>query len=167
MQFLAQLPLRECEDAAVLHGDQYLLLFQCQSEPGMCDEWDAESGGNAAILIPERNRRRLPVPDGRTLLDDESRLLFRPYDPRAGETPDDAYCAALDEKASRVLGKVGGVPLWIQGDETPTCKCGSRMIFVFQLEARGGGGINFGDVGSGYAFVCATCASARFLWQCS
>ena len=51
MQFLAQLPLRECE--AVLHGDQYLLLFQCQSDPGMCDEWDAESGGNATRINHE------------------------------------------------------------------------------------------------------------------
>ncbi|MFT4843492.1 MAG: hypothetical protein ACJAYX_003341 [Planctomycetota bacterium] len=41
------------------------------------------------------------------------------------------------------------------------------MLFFAQLECAGGGGINFGDVGSGYAFVCRRCtASAKFLSQC-
>jgi hypothetical protein len=41
------------------------------------------------------------------------------------------------------------------------------MRFVVQLEPKGGGGINFGDAGLGYAFACDTCAAeARFLWQC-
>ena len=83
------------------------------------------------------------------------------------ETPDDAYCAAVEAPNSRVLGKLGGRPLWIQGDETPTCSCGQRMSFAIQLEDRGGGGINFGDAGVGYGFVCSSFpAQAKFLWQC-
>ena len=43
----------------------------------------------------------------------------------------------------------------------------SRMTFAAQLECDGGGGINFGDVGCGYAFVCTACGDrAKFLWQC-
>jgi uncharacterized protein YwqG len=167
MQFLAQLPIGESDEPGLHRSDECLLLFQCQNSPGMCDEWDAESGGNAAIRVPERGRSPLAIPEGDTLLGGESRLRFRQYEPIHGETSDDAYCAALDEAGSHVVGKIGGVPVWVQGDETPVCKCGSAMTFVCQLEAHGGGGINFGDAGSGYAFACSKCAgSARFLWQC-
>jgi hypothetical protein len=39
------------------------------------------------------------------------------------------------------------------------------MTFVLQLEAEDVGA-NFGDVGMGYAFVCAR-HGAKFLWQCA
>lgn len=167
MQFIAQLPLSECESISPGHEAQCLLIFQCHNDPGMCDDWDAGAGGNAAVLVEEFGRIRIPVPDGETLLPSESRLRFEPYEHRPGNSPDDAYCVAVDEPSSRVIGKLGGVPLWIQADETPTCGCGKRMLFVCQLEATGGGGINFGDCGAGYAFVCPQCYDqARFLWQC-
>lgn len=168
MQFLAQIPLRECDEFEPRRDAQILLLFQCQSDPGMCDEWDATAGGNAAVLVSAVGTASLSVPAGETLLPAESRLRFVPYKTRVGETPDDAYCCAVDEPNSRVVGKLGGAPLWIQGDETPSCACGQPMAFVCQLESRGGGGINFGDAGAGYAFACSRCDDeARFLWQCS
>ena len=167
MQFLAQLPLSECENLSPVRDSQVLLIFQCQNNPGMCDEWDAEAGGNAALIVDESGHVHLTVPEGRTLLPSESRLRFVAFESRPGDSPDDAYCTAFDEPASRVVGKVGGEPLWIQGDETPQCGCGNRMSFICQLEARGGGGINFGDAGAGYAFLCPKCTDqARFLWQC-
>lgn len=167
MQFLAQIPLAECDEVLPGRSSQSLLIFQCQNDPGMCDEWDPESGGNAAILVEAGRGSVLPVPEGETLLPAESRLAFVAYESRPGESPDDAYCEAIDEPGSKVIGKIGGDPLWIQGDETPTCECGARMSFVCQLECCGGGGINFGDVGVGYAFVCPECSDqARFLWQC-
>jgi hypothetical protein len=133
----------------------------------LCDEWDADAGGNAALLVDVSQLQRLKLPLGPTLLEGVSPVGFREYDDsRQEETPDDAYCEALQED-SQVLGKVGGRPVWIQSDESPLCKCGEPMVFVAQLECHGGGGINFGDVGSGYAFVCSTCTySAKFLWQC-
>lgn len=168
MQFLAQLPLRECEDLKPPRNGQILLLFQCQHNPGLCEEWDPLAGGNAALVVEARGCTPLAVPPGETLLPAESRLRFVPYAPRAGDTTDDAYASAVDEPNSRVVGKLGGQPLWMQGDETPKCKCRLKMSFVGQLESRGGGGINFGDAGAGYAFVCSRCANeARFLWQCS
>ncbi len=167
MQFLSQLPLKSAGVPIELQ-DKVLLLFQCQNDPGMCDEWDANSGGNAALLVSYSASISLRPPSGPTVLARESRVRLVPYDDSASsETPDDAYCASVDAKGSATLGKVGGRPLWIQGDETPQCSCGAAMTFVLQLEARGGGGINFGDAGSGYAFVCESCAiSAKFLWQC-
>ena len=168
MQFLAQLPLALCGVEGLVTRDQHILLFQCQNQPGMCDEWDADSGGNAAVLVSASGLRLLEVPSGLTLLDAESSVSFREYDDSLEEeSPDDEYCRALEIDPA-VLGKVGGRPLWIQGDETPSCDCGERMIFVAQLECHGGGGINFGDAGAGYAFVCPRCThSAKFLWQCS
>lgn len=166
MQFLAQLPLRGVGLSSKTLEDTVLLLFQCQNDPGMCDEWDPDSGGNAALLTATEGRQPLEVPAGPTRLPRESKVRLVPYDEGvAGETPDDNYCKAIDANAL-TLGKLGSVPLWMQGDETPSCQCGSRMTFVAQLEARGGGGMNFGDSGAGYAFVCGSCAEqAKFLWQ--
>ena len=168
MQFIAQLPLCHCGDERLVARGQRLLLFQCQNQPGLCEEWDADGGGNAALLVSESGLQRLDVPSGPTLLDAVSPVGFREYDDsRQENSPDDGYYEALAED-SQVLGKIGGRPDWIQGDETPSCQCGERMVFVAQLECHGGGGINFGDVGSGYAFVCPKCShSAKFLWQCS
>lgn len=166
LQFLAQIPLDE--RCGYVGSPRVLLLFQCQNEPGMCDEWDAELGGNHAAIVPPSKGTYSSVPDGPTTLDSVSPVEFTPYDDSvAHETPDDNYCQLFDSDPL-VMGKFGGTPLWIQGDETPTCKCGSMMKFVVQLEDRGGGGINFGDNGTGYGFVCDSCIdSAKFLWQCS
>jgi hypothetical protein len=74
---------------------------------------------------------------------------------------------AGEKLGQRVVGKLGGRPLWIQNDETPKCSCGKKMVLVAQLENWAAGGINFGDGGAGYAFACTRCkAKAKFLWQC-
>ena len=67
MQFLAQIPLRSVEIPEFENSSKSLLLFQCQNDPGMCDEWDASSGGNAALLADGRVVE-LPVPAGEVLL---------------------------------------------------------------------------------------------------
>lgn len=166
MQFLAQLPLSAHPDPQLAARDQVLLLFQCQGDPGMCEEWAAAAGGNAAMLC-SAGGMAMAIPVGTTTLPACSSVAFRHYDDQVDEeTPDDAYCALLDDDPE-VLGKIGGVPLWIQGDETPACACGCAMTFFAQIEERGGGGINFGDSGAGYAFVCTVCRDqAKFLWQC-
>jgi hypothetical protein len=131
----------------------------------MCDEWDASSGGNAALLI-DGPVVELPVPAGETLLAKCWHFALREYTSSRPDE-DDVYVDAQSEAGSRVLGKLGGSPTWIQGDETPTCDCGAVMRFAAQLEDCGGG-INFGDAGAGYAFVCVRCRQrAKFLWQCS
>ena len=167
MQFLAQLPLDSLSEASG-HNDQALLLFQCQNDPGMCDEWDPDAGGNAALLVANAERSVLPVPAGETLLPGESRLRRVAYVvDQENESDDDRYREALEAPRSSVVGKLGGLPVWIQGDETPSCECGALMSFVAQIEYTGGGGINFGDAGAGYAFVCPSCRNrAKFLWQC-
>jgi hypothetical protein len=152
MQFLAQLALPDSGLPDLAGRDALLLVFQCQNQPGMCDEWDPVSGGNAARLVSLAGARAAqPPPNGKTTLSSV-----------------DPLCLSSVDSGVDALGMVGGSPGWIQGDETPDCTCGSQMRFVLQLEPRGGGGINFGDGGLGYAFICDTCqAEARFLWQCA
>jgi uncharacterized protein YwqG len=174
MQFLAQVFLRDTGVEAFSAREQLLLLFQCQNNPGACEEWDPEAGGNAALLVPaagaapvvpppvteEEKKAELEGP--RTLLKAQG-VALQEFDD-AGE---DAYAAALNERGGAAIGRLGGRPSWIQGDETPECDCGAAMTFVAQIEDHAGGGINFGDAGAGYAFVCEQCEErARFLWQC-
>lgn len=168
MQFIAQIPLSASDNPALADRPQTLLIFQCQAEPGMCDDWDAESGGNCAVLVPSDAVQTLAAPAGSTTLDARTPVKFEPYDDSVEQnTPDDNYCDTIDEHWETAFGKIGGVPLWMQGDETPSCICGQKMAFFAQLEAHGGGGINFGDSGAGYAFVCTGCLdTAKFLWQC-
>lgn len=167
MQFLAQLTLRgnALDDES---SRRSLLLFHCQNDPGLCDEWAPDSGANAALLVQVDGLAPMAIPSGPTRLPSVTTVACREYDDTRGEvTPDDAYCDALVAPESRVMGKIGGRPLWIQGDETPVCECGTRMRFLVQLEERGGGGINFGGGGAGYAFHCPRCRdAAKFLWQC-
>jgi uncharacterized protein YwqG len=105
---------------------------------------------------------------GETLLGQVDNITLQEYDESPSKnTEDDDYCEALDHMGQKVLGKIGGKPLWIQNDETPMCNCGEKMTFLLQLECYGTGGINFGDMGSGYAFACSRCIdNAKFLWQC-
>lgn len=167
MQFLAQISLAETEIDELTGRDQILLIFECQNEPGMCDDWDADGGGNAALLVRVDSGGAVDPPtSGETTLPAESLVSLRACDSSVSAETDDHYVAASDD-GQNVLGKIGGAPLWIQDDETPDCECGSKMTFVALLEERGGGGLNFGGGGTGYAFACTKCQDkGKFLWQC-
>ncbi|MFB7113316.1 hypothetical protein [Streptomyces sp. NPDC056190] len=68
-----------------------------------------------------------------------------------------------------VLGQLGGVPSWLQHDETPACPSRAQpMSFMAQLEEGRDHrtAMNFGGGGCGYVFVCASCEEGSFLWQC-
>lgn len=60
--------------------------------------------------------------------------------------------------------KLGGVPEWIQADETPSCShCSQLMSFVGQIdsvefsELDPDKGFVFGDAGMIYVFFCFDC----------
>lgn len=143
LQFLAHIPV----DAGAV------AVFYCQNDPGMCDEWDATSGGNRAYLfVGELYPAAVPT-EGETLLGTVTSLL-----PDVQAAQDDA-----------VLGQLGGKPEWIQNDETPTCpSCASSMKFAVSLEEghHHATAANFGGGGRGYVFTCQSCFEAAFLWQC-
>ncbi len=160
MQFLAQVNL----------ADSLLLLFQCQNDPGSCQEWSPSSGGNCALVVGLEGLTLTEPPEadedveGDFLLDEIDGVELYPYNDSG---PDPGYDEAREDVIDTVLGQVGGRPAWVQSDETPTCACGEVMKCQLQLECTGGGYMNFGDSGCGYAFVCPGCQQASFLWQCT
>jgi hypothetical protein len=164
MQFLASLYLQEV--APELGIASTLLVFQCQNDPGMCDEWDADAGGNRALLVQNGSAIEMVVPAGPTTLSSATKVALKSS---AGEPENERLDAYLSAVASdpEILGMAGGEPTWLQGEETPVCVCGQRMRFVAQIDSGASEEINFGDGGIGYSFICTECpAQARFLWQC-
>jgi hypothetical protein len=149
MQFIVQL----LPDGAS-ELERSLLVFMCQNDPGMCDDWNPRSGANKSYLFPVDDLRAAEVPaEGKTTLGAVSGMRLQ------AEAPEGA----------QVLGRVGGKPEWIQADETPGCPtCGDYMDFFAQLEQGHdhSTGVNFGGDGLGYAFVCKECQEAAFVWQC-
>jgi hypothetical protein len=143
MRFLAHLPL---DLGAVA-------VFFCQNDPGMCDDWDATAGANRAFVFKGRLAPATVPAEGETLLGAVTALR-----PHPGDAP----------TAEPVLGRLGGEPDWIQGDETPDCpSCTARTTFTAELEEGSdfATSANFGGGGRGYVFHCRPCSEAAFLWQ--
>lgn len=182
MQFLAQVLLDDLgrhTGHGAAEGRDVLALFMCQNDPGMCEEWDPQAGGNRALLFPTAALQPIPVP---TLDvdedDDQEPILLGAVSAVSYEVPSTAadYGQACKDWASRpgrthldVLGQLGGRPAWLQNDETPACPaCAREMPLVVQLEEGRdhATAMNFGGRGEAYAFACEPCAQAVFLWQC-
>ena len=160
MQFLGQV-----QDA----DDHHIALFMCQNDPGVCDEWEADGGGNCALQVGDVPLEVAALPaDGNVSRGEahgaRSEIRTEGDYPAARE---DWIAAGGDARA--ILGSLGGVPDWLQGDETPTCgHCSATMDFVAQLEEGPDHrtAMNFGGGGVAYVFRCG-CAHkpAKLLWQ--
>lgn len=171
MQFLAQIVLNDLGEGDGEGKRGVLALFACQNDPGMCDDWEPNSGGNRAMLFPLDGLEPLPQPDREApLVLGKVRAVVL-----ARECEDDydlareAWAARNERPESSVLGQLGGRPAWIQADETPVCpSCARTMPFIVQLEEGPdhSTAMNFGGAGSAYAFACEPCGRALFLWQC-
>jgi hypothetical protein len=166
MQYMATVSVGEGGDAAA-RGDKLLLLFQCQQQPGMCQEWSPGAGGNAVLCASADEALPLDPPNGPTFLAPRRLLTLAPFEESDdADTAAQQYQQALAAPGSAVVGKAGGRPVWIQYDETPTCDCRRAMRFIAQLEENATTGLNFGG-GSAYVFLCESCeCSAKLLWQC-
>lgn len=187
MQFLAQIVLddldrpadrgdgRDGQDAQDGQDGRVMAIFMCQNEPGMCDEWSPTAGGNRALLFPAEGLAPMsaPAPGGN---DEEVLRLGAVNAVTLVSSPAADYGSAREEWAGRsgneprnVLGQLGGQPDWLQGDETPPCPaCTHPMDLVAQFEEGPdhSTAMNFGGGGTAFAFTCAPCAEAAFLWQC-
>jgi hypothetical protein len=164
MHFLGQ--LRADEQS----GEDLLLLFMCQSDPGMCDEWDADAGGNKVVAVSA---------DGAALAkpaDKKNALRPTSYAAKIAHVAGDDYDTARSEwskssgKSQRqVLGQIGGRPAWLQGEEIPSCNaCSEPMSFVAQLEEGPDAdtSMNFGGGGCAYVYRCGCSKDqAKMLWQ--
>lgn len=160
MQFLGQ----------VKDGDSHhIALFMCQNDPGMCDEWDADAGGNRALQVGDASLSAIGLPiEGNVCRGDPYGM--RPVVGTEGDYADarEAWLSAGGDPRA-VLGSIGGDPDWIQADETPTCDhCAAPMDFVAQLEEGPDHrtAMNFGGGGRAYVFRChCEATSAKMLWQ--
>ncbi|MFT4626901.1 MAG: hypothetical protein ACI8PZ_005582 [Myxococcota bacterium] len=72
-----------------------------------------------------------------------------------------AACGGLVRDGTRV----GGYPLWLQGDDTPVCGAHGPMSLAVQIGADAG--IDLGDSGVLYVFTCAApaCGQMRSVVQ--
>ncbi len=141
------------------------LIFMCNNDPGMCDEWDAEGGGNKALIVDGENLEFFKPADAELSVRDTE------YGVTLVETEDIDYDSARENwkgNKREVLGQLYGEPAWIQGDETPECDCCNKpMRFVAQLEEGPDHrtAMNFGGGGVAYLFDCTKGKTAKFLWQ--
>lgn len=164
MQFLGRLMIPE-DQTIPRH---LILLFQCHNHPGMCNDWEADGGGNYAFIVPEGPVVPIQPPDHPEVL---RPTLYEAVTVFA--QPDDymeaiiAWAATTGRSEHEALGQIFGTPWWIQMDETPRCStCTAPMKFIAQLQEGldDGNAMNFGGY-SAYIFECP-CGTAKFLWQC-
>ncbi|GAB1267007.1 hypothetical protein NBRC116493_02600 [Aurantivibrio infirmus] len=160
MQFLGKLRVDE-----ELHQ-----IFMCQNDPGMCDDWDANGGGNTVVVIKPFEVAFVQEPtEGETLRETEHSAKVVSVDGNDYEAARSEWAEKNGISPREVLGQVSGEPCWIQGNETPNCTaCNKPMEFVAQLEQGPDWKteMNFGGGGVAYSFRCRCNGSAKFLWQC-
>ncbi|MGA3540866.1 DUF1963 domain-containing protein [Micromonosporaceae bacterium DT194] len=164
MQFLAQIRLDDIDPAE----EGLFSIFMCQNEPGLCLEWEPESGGNRAFVFRSEPLAPADVPvGGVVLLTETAAITYAAISEVRYERARQRWHTETGGLLRHVLGQLGGPPEWLQDDETPTCGgCAKPMTFVVQLEEGHDHrtSMNFGS-GCGYGFRCRPCDTASFLWQ--
>ncbi len=167
MQYLGRLAVPQADSAEARHA----LLFMCQNEPGCCNEWEPGGGGNSVHVAIGHLSEDAAVPaTGVTLREAGYAATVVSSSIDDYETARQTWARTSEKSPREVLGQLGGTPVWIQADETPTCdSCGKAMQFLAQLEQGPDWRteMNFGGGGCAYVFVCS-CDSpvGKFLWQC-
>lgn len=136
-------------------GDELLLLFQCENDPGACNEW-APDGGNAALIVRGADTALEPPPER------GPSGVAPTFLPATGFVSFDEGDDGEEDPEAR--GRIGGEPDWLQADETPVC-CGGPMRFVLQLDEGAHRQLNFCGGGAAYAFACDACRKAAYLMQ--
>jgi hypothetical protein len=164
MQFLGQIPVETQQ------GESLLLLFMCQNDPGLCDEWDANAGGNAVIVVPARSLELVAAPAAReTIRPVRHGAAVVKVKAESYDEAREAWAASTGANVRNVLGQIGGRPAWLQGEEVPSCdSCKAPMSFVAQLEEGPDHktAMNFGGGGCAYVYHCrCDTHQAKMLWQ--
>ncbi len=167
MQFLGQ--LRSAQPGS--DRSNLLLLFMCQNDPGLCEEWDANAGGNGVVAVSGDDLQLAGTPSGGVVLRDTCHgAAVLPFAAASYDAARAGWAEANERSPREVLGQLGGEPAWVQGDETPGCDlCGQPMTLAAQLEQGPDAKteINFGGGGCAYVFRCRCDPdSAKMLWQC-
>ena len=158
--------LIEASLTTVIIGTGVLAIVAAQQAYHQKNNWSTRTS-TAMLLANELRERTLALPLHDPITGKSN------YGPELDETTAQAYddlddfdifCQHMDSEGA--IGKLGGNPVWIQGDETPACSCGRKMTFVAQVEQFAHDDFNFGGSGCSYTFLCPSCQVAKFLWQC-
>jgi uncharacterized protein YwqG len=183
MQFICQLAL---EELGFTTRAKMAYLFMTDGDDGefVDGTYESDGGENAVILQP--GTTEVPtssIKDGPSLY----RMVEKPGMDRLQPEPcefrvelvmeDDIEFVSeedrwkmSEEEAKAVTGKrdenkIGGTPVFMQGDEFPF---NDGWQLLLQLDSCSVPfSINFGDAGVGYAFLNCTGDKAKFLWQCA
>lgn len=182
MEFIGQFCLSQPLKLSAKYEMAY--VFMCPGEYDangwlICETWNYQSGANVVILQrkndtfhSENYQQKIPE----YILDfekyDEPLIDFSDYD--IDEEVRDSVVTTM---------KIGGVPAWLQDNETPDCPiCGKPMKFVAQVSSELNGpldadpskwdeqeynSLEFGGDGMGYLFICEgekDHAEGAFLW---
>jgi hypothetical protein len=179
MPLFVQIDLATCPEALKHpHREGLVQLFYCTSDEPLCEVdcrgWQA---GAICMLVrwlapplrrPERLSEAPPSLSSWRREVQPSRVAA--WIAEAPELPDYAEMQRLDSDATedwtalddldvvaRNLDKLGGWPSWVQDPAYPNCPdCGVPMQYLLQLESNGACGHQFGDLGRGHLFQCAT-----------
>ena len=183
MTFLAQIPLQQPLHFSRKYAMAY--VFMCPGKFDQrgwleCQTWLPFSGANVVVLQEYSSSTILiesvsEYPDYAATLE---HVLEPPVDTSDYSIDEDEHLAVSE------LTKIGGVPLWLQANESPVCQnCSRSMQFVAQFAAELDGRLpagprkwddekykffHFGgNDGIGYLFICENECQAAFLWQCT
>jgi hypothetical protein len=156
MRFLFQLPHVPGKVELAPYAAVY--VFQCENPDTVCYRSMPEEGANAAVPV----LAGVPKVEG----EQHQGLAYNAWSLGFAPAEEDTAALSVDvneatseqlralDKASEAApeSKVGGVPVWLNGDALLEC-CGEPARFVAQLSAMPFG-LDFGDSGRGYLFGC-------------
>ncbi len=142
-----------------LTGIEAVAVFMCGNEKtvGECETWAPDSGANVVVLVRKADLLRQPpaVPSAFPNPLAMQRIRYLP-------------CAAPQDEDDPVISRFGSSPDWVQAPENPRCsRCEATMRFLGQIDSSLDEGLNFGDAGTGYLFLCPKEHEGGFLWQCT
>ncbi|HWV14982.1 MAG TPA: hypothetical protein VN030_06080 [Cellvibrio sp.] len=153
----------------IAHEAHLYQIFMCQNDPGVCEEWDPNDGGNKIIVTQPEQLEYVSAPaDGECLREIEHSASLVAVESNSYEDARNLWAEQNKQELRMVLGQMGSAPMWVQGDATPLCdSCQQPMRFLAQLEEgpERKTAMNFGS-GCAYVFNCDCNHSGKFLWQC-
>lgn len=143
-------------------------IFMTDEEESVDGTWEPEGGENAVIIQPNNlsTIKSEKILEGPTISHEYRVQLKIRNDITAQELEDadindPSYIQLLESIADN---KIGGTPLFLQGKEISG---EGDWALLLQLDStQVPFEINFGDSGTGYAFINSNGDKGKFLWQC-
>jgi hypothetical protein len=171
MRFICQIALDPEIFGETAGGMAY--LFMTDGDEFVDGTYEPDGGENAVIIQPnDTNTATSPHATGPSIYSMEEKDGYDLLQPvpcefavtlTPGADPEPGFEQDDDGKGFEEA-KVGGTPIFLQGEEYPA---GGPWRLLLQLDsATAPFYVNFGDAGVGYAFISEDGRRGKFLWQC-